>query len=179
MTRIILILTSNFLICVPTNSAGQNAIRTESETHIFWQENRRLTKEDFQGSAELYEKSEQLCEEINMCTMAYVGLWGVLDTPRRKRLRGRLPDKIYFAPAFDKTRSYIVKDDSIGVEKQQVVFDIVEVAVRFARWRLKQIQDSIGGSGIKSLVFMTVKEHAKQVKTFLIDEFTKDVYING
>lgn len=28
-------------------------------------------------------------------------------------------------------------------------------------------------------MFITGKEHAKQVKTFLIDKFTKDVYING
>ena len=109
--------------------------------------------------------------------MAYVGLFGALDIPKKKKNRGKLIEKAYFAPAFEKTTSYIIKNDSLGIEKQKLVFDIYEISARCARKELAHYQDSIGRYGILSIIFKTIWADAKELHNKMVDAFTKDIYI--
>lgn len=48
--------------------------------------------------------------------------------------------------SFEKTRSFIINDDTLAVKLQQVVFDIYEWTSRFMRKELQPFQDSMGGA---------------------------------
>lgn len=160
------------------NSYGQEDYITESKTHIFWQSKTELTKSDFQGDGTSNPKFIKYCDELDLCTSAFVGVFAVLDIPKKKRKRGKLIEKAYFAPAFEKTTSYILKNDSTGIEKQKVVFDIYELSARFARQQLAHYQDSIGGYGIISIMFKTIEADAIQMRTAIINSWTKDIYLD-
>lgn len=174
LTGIIVVLTGDINI-----SIGQTEhIPTESQRHIFWQAERVLTEKDFQGNGTENPKLVQYCEELDLCVLASTGVFAALDIPKKKRKRGELIEKAYFAPAFEKSTSYIIKLDSTGIAKQKVVFDIFELSARFARQQLRQLQDSIGEYGIISLMFKSVEARAIEMRTSLIDLYTKDIYID-
>lgn len=158
---------------------GQVTLSTESETHIFWQPGRMLKSEDFKGNYPTDPKFIKYCEAFNLCTSAYVGLFAVLDIPKKKKDRGILIEKAYFAPAFEKNTSYLLKNDSLGIKKQQVIFDIYELSARFARKELKKLQDSIQAYGIISIMFKSVETKINGLKDALTDSFVKDVYIDN
>ena len=95
-------------------------------------------------------------------------------------MRGKFMEKAYFAPAFDKSSSYIIEaDDSLGIAKQRIVFDIYEISARFARKELKKLQDSIGGYGITSLMFKPVLARTAQMREAMVSKFTTEVYIEA
>jgi len=173
MRKYILIFIS-LLICGLLNA--QDILKTETDTHIFWQPDRVLKKGDFKGDGNLIPKSIKYCDELNMCTMASLGVFAVLDIPKKKQKRGELIEKAYFVPAFEKTTSYILKNDSLGIEKQKIVFDIYEISARFARQQLKHLQDSVGGYGIISIMFKSVEAQAIQMRNSFVDSYTKDIY---
>jgi hypothetical protein len=90
-----------------------------------------------------------------------------------------LKEKAYFVPAFQKSNSYILKLDSTGIDKQKIIFDIYEVTARFARQRLAHLQDSLGGGyGIVTKYFKSVNVKATEMKTSLINAYTKDIYVD-
>jgi len=167
-----------FIIGLFNNSNGQEKYITESSTHIFWQSDRQLTKSDFKGDGSHNPRFIKYCDELDLCTSAFVGVFAVLDIPKKKRKRGELIEKAYFAPAFEKNTSYILKNDTTGIKKQQVIFDIYEISTRFARQQLAHFQDSIPGYGITTIMFKTVESKALEMRTYLIDSYTKDVYID-
>jgi len=170
----IILLLIGFII----NSTGQEKYLTESSTHIFWQPERQLTKSDFQGNGTDNPKCLKYCENHDLCTSAFVGLFAVLDIPKKKGKRGKLIEKAYFAPAFEKHTSYILNNDTAGIKKQEVVFDIYELSARFARKQLNHFQDSIPGYGITTIMFKTVQSRANEMQTSLIDNYSQDLYIN-
>jgi hypothetical protein len=155
---------------------GQEQLKTESETHIFWQENRPLKAEDFQGKGPSNPKHIKYCEEYQLCTVACLGLFGVVDVPKKKRMRGKLLEKAYFVPAFEKACSYILKKDSLGLEKQQLTFDIYELCARYARKDLKQWCDTMKGYGTTYIMFKSVESKANRFCKLLIDSLTKEIY---
>lgn len=158
--------------------SGQDAFVTESDTHIFWQPSNRLTQADFMGKNPLDQQQIRLCDSAGVCTLACLGLFAVLDIPKRKSDRGHLFEKAYFAPAFDKIRSYsLISNDSIGVLKQQLVFDLVEVVARMARKELISIQDSLKGIGAIALFFKSVEVRANKNLNKFIDAYTFSVFI--
>lgn len=171
---LIFILTGNINV-----SIGQTEqILTESKRHIFWQPDRVLTEKDFQGDGTQNPKFVKYCDELDLCVVASTGVFAVLDIPKKKRKRGELIEKAYFAPAFEKSTSFILKLDSTGIAKQKVVFDIFEVSARFARQQLQHLQDSVGGYGIISIMFKSAEARAIEMRTSLVDSYTKDVYID-
>lgn len=156
----------------------------ETVTHLFWTKDRLLTQYDFQGNGSFYDKSKLLCDSLNMCCVAYVGVYSVIDIPKNKKDRGKLLEKVYFVPMFEKTTSYIIENSSSSeIEKQQIIFDIYELSARSARKKLIELQqqtDSINqGStyGILSTMFTTIKDNTKNMRDQLINEYTEDVYI--
>jgi len=115
-------------------------------------------------------------------TWAYVpwhllGCFSVLDIPKRKGKRGKLLEKIYFAPAFEKSTSYSIIKDSFEVEKQRLVFDIYEVSARFARQQLSMMQDSMPGYGTLSIFYKTIEARAIEMRDAYVDSYTREVYI--
>ncbi|WP_439185805.1 hypothetical protein [Carboxylicivirga taeanensis] len=168
-----------FLTGFLVDSFGQGEhLATESQTHIFWQADRKLSEDDFQYDGTQDEKIVNYCDEFDLYTVASVGLFAVLDVPKKKRKRGELLEKVYFAPAFDKTTSFILSHDTLGVEKQEVIFDIFELSARTARQQLHHLQDSISGYGIISMMFKSIEAKAIEMRTTLVDSYTQDVYIN-
>jgi hypothetical protein len=159
-------------------SNGQEKILTETKTHIFWQPDLVLTEKDFQGDGTKNQKYVRYCEELDLCVVASTGVFSILDIPKRKRKRGELIEKAYFAPAFERATSYILKQDSMGIAKQKIVFDIYEASARLARQQLQQLQDSIGGYGIISIMFKSVEARAIEMRNSLVDSYTKDLYID-
>jgi hypothetical protein len=158
---------------------GQETYLTESNTHIFWQTERELKQDDFKGNGLSNPKSVYYCDSFKLCTVASVGLFAILDIPKKKSRRGELIEKAYFAPAFEKATSYILNDDTLGIRNQKMVFDIYEAAARFARKQLSQLQDTIKAYGVISLMFKSVEARAVELRDTLVDSFTIDVCINN
>lgn len=166
----------SFLVCGLLKA--QEVSKTETETHIFWQPDRVLKKMDFKGDGSSNPKFIKYCDDLNLCTSASIGVFAVLDIPKKKRDKGELIEKAYFLPAFEKTTSYILKNDTLGIEKQKIVFDIYEISARFARQQLNHLQDSIGGYGIISIMFKSVEARAIEMRDFFVESYTKDIYID-
>ena len=105
---------------------------TESETHIFWQANRKLKASDFQGEARPVDVKN--CKEKGACIVPCLGLFSKVDIPKNYR-RNKL-EKVYFAPAFQKSCSSILNDTK-DVSEGQLLFDIMEVSSRVGRKLLR------------------------------------------
>ena len=155
----------------------QDSLITNSATHMFWQPNKELLSENFQGTMSPQLKS--YCDTFNLCTVASVGVFSVLDVPKKRKNRGRMLEKVYFAPAFEYATSVYSPNDSMGIKKQQVVYDIYELSTRIARRNLKQIVDSMGVAsyGTRYIFFKTLESEAMEIRNQMVDGFTRDVYI--
>ena len=151
---------------------------TETNNYLFWHQDRPLQPSDFKGSGSRFLKHNEYCNKYNMCTMAFVGIFSTLDVPTKVSNRGKLMEKYYFVPVFEKSSSYILKKDCAGVKKQQIIYDIYEISARFARKKMKQYQDSLEGYGSATLVFKTVEADAAQFRTELVNAYTTDLYVN-
>jgi len=131
------------------------SLPTETATHVFWQPDRKLTFEDFQGDGSAYPDGRKNCEEFNLCTEPFLGTWSVVDVPVRKlQRRGILAEKVYFAPAFEKGTSFMLnKNDTMGLKYAQLLFDLHELSARKSRQELQEYQDKSGGStGMKPIM---------------------------
>lgn len=111
-------------------------LKTESETHIFWQPDRKLNSNDFQGTAPLSEI--KYCEEKGACVAPCHGLFIKVDIPKNYR-KNKL-EKVYYAPAFEKSCSYIMGDNK-DVKDGQIQFDMLELSSRIARKLLRDYHD--------------------------------------
>lgn len=152
---------------------------TESETHIFWQPENKLEWTDFRADANKIPNAKKYCDTVGLCTAASLGVFTVLDIPKKKRQRGRLKEKIYVAPAFEYSTSYVVQKDSLGIEKQQVVFDMFELSARYIRKELSSMLEKMDGYGTLSIWFKTIESDAQKLRTEMVDSYTKDVYIDN
>ncbi len=160
-------------------SIGQTTFPTESDNYVYWQPNRGLKVEDFQGDGTINADFVKYCNDFNLCTVASLGLFSVLDVPKKKTQRGKFKEKVYFVPAFQKSNSYILKLDSTGIDKQKIIFDMYEVSARWARQRLAHLQDSLGGEyGIVTKYFKSVNVKATEMKTAFVNAYTKDIYVD-
>lgn len=177
MKRLTLIILAVISFSIKNFTFSQEKFQTETEKYIFWQPNRTLKQEDFKANGSKNPIFVRYCEDFDLCAMAAIGVHAVLDIPKKKRKRGKLIEKAYFAPAFEKTMSYLLKEDSMEIAKQKLVFDIYEVSTRLARRELAHLQDSVSGYGIISKMFKTVEAKAVEFRKAMVDSFTKDVYI--
>lgn len=151
----------------------------ESKTHIFWQESRKLNKNDFQGDGSSNARSRMHCDSLNLCTVASVGVYSVLDIPKKEKDRGRLLEKAYFVPMFEKATSYsIPPTDSIDIMNQQIVFDIYELSARMSRKKLKEFLDLMPNAyGGASIMFKTIDDDASEYRKKMVGKFTRETYI--
>lgn len=167
------------ILLVGTFGFGQDNLRTANESHLFWQPEKALKHTDFQGDASKIPNAEKYCDTVGLCAVASLGLFTVLDIPKKKKLRGKLKEKVYVVPAFEFATSYIVQNDSLGILKQQVVFDMYELSARYIRKELSLMLEKTDSYGTLSIWLNTIKGDAEKLRTKMVDSYTKDVYIDN
>ena len=127
------------LIFQINSTFGQDQqILTESKTHIYWQSDRKLTLNDYQGKPK--SSGIKYCEEVGSCVAPCLGLFVVIDVP--KNHRKNTLEKVYYAPAFEKACSYVV-NDSANIKDGQIIFDILELSSRIARKQLREAHNAL------------------------------------
>jgi len=89
-----------------------------------------------------------LMAKYEFSASASVGIWSILDMPEKKKDRYKKFEKVYFAPAFERTTSYTKTDDTLQIAMQNTYLDICEIWARWARKQLSNIQDSTKATGI-------------------------------
>lgn len=142
------------LICQINIVFGQvQQFITESETHIYWQADRKLTLVDFQGEPRPIDI--KYCEEKGACVVPCLGLFVKVDIPKNYR-RNKL-EKVYYAPAFEKACSFVINDYE-DIRDGQLLFDIAELSSRIARKLLRDYHDYMAIE-TDSMNFYTIKEH--------------------
>jgi hypothetical protein len=166
------------LILVPLFTIGQ----TESSTHIFWQSSDPLELRDYQGKPP--RGAEVFCAMKGLCVVASTGIFTALDLP--KKGNSGLPELLYIAPAFEKTTSYAITNDTIGLKYQQLIFDVEELMVRKLRMRLFSWRDSMATNlnvnpedmtGVFGSLLMTMKAEVEQEAKEFVKHITRDLYI--
>lgn len=109
---------------------AQSTFPIESETHIFWQPNRKLVVNDFQGgnpSDSKFNRDRQIGRHVIPC----LGIFLQIDIP--KNYRQNKLEKVYFTPAFQKSCSFLLNADTSNFGDAQLQFDIYELGARIAR----------------------------------------------
>ena len=127
------------------SAVGQETGPYEDTTYIVWSADRPLSEQDFLGdSTRVAPEAMELFRKFDLGASASVGIWSVVDIPDKKLIRrGERQEHIYVVPLFEKTRSFIINDDTLAVKLQQVVFDIYEWTSRFMRKELQSFQEQL------------------------------------
>lgn len=154
---------------------AQGHYPTQDSVHIFWQPDVKLTKQDYQGQPT--DNSRKMQEKYDIKVLCSTGIWSILDVAKKKKDRYNKMEKVYFAPAFERTTSVAVTDDSLSIEKENVFFDICELGTRFARAGIKNLEDSSHATGAISLMYMTIKKEMEVYKAKLFQAYFQDVYV--
>lgn len=168
--------TITMLCLIEAVSFGQTNYPTQDSVHIFWQPDVKLTSKDYQGQPT--NNVEELMNKYNFSASASVGIWSILDIPKKKKDRLKKFEKVYFAPAFEKTTSFTKSDDSLQIVMQNLYFDICEVWARWARKELKSYQDTMKATGTLSIFYMTVKQKMNDNRLTMYRMYFKDVFID-
>ncbi|TAF45315.1 MAG: hypothetical protein EAZ51_07305 [Sphingobacteriales bacterium] len=170
-TILITLFSLNLFICF-----GQENYPTSDSIHIFWQPILKITHKDYQGKPT--EDIEKLMNKYGFSASASVGIWSVIDIPKNKRDRKKKFEKIYFAPAFEKTTSFTKTTDSVQIEMQNYYFDICEIWARWARKELKDYQDKFNSIGMSAIFYSTIKKEMNENKLKMYKAYFKDVFID-
>jgi hypothetical protein len=157
-------------------SYSQINYTTSDSIHIFWQPNIKIKYEDYQSKSSI--EYEKLMNKYGISAIASIGIWSILDIPKKKKDRNVKFEKVYFAPAFDKTTSFARTDDSLQIEMQNLYFDICEIWARWARKELKHLQDSTNSTGILTIYYLTVKKQMEENRVAMNTLYFKEVFIN-
>jgi hypothetical protein len=161
-----------------SSSFSQTIERFEDSIHIYWQPKIKLSNEDFKFDGRNEINAEKYCEKIKLCASVATDFNVIIDVPKTKKLQNKLNEKIYFVPVLDKMKSYNLTKDTIGILRQKVIFDIEELATRYARQQLEktttQFEKKYGS--IITWHNIIIKE-AKKMRAKLIDQYTLDVYL--
>jgi len=165
------------LLIVSLTSFAQVNYPTHDDAYIFWQPGITLTYNDFRGDT-VGGKYTERHKEIGLQAQPYIGIWSILDVPKKKKDQGRKLEKVYIAPAFDKTASYVITNDTMQMAIQQVHFDIAETWARWARQQLSKYQDSMKGYGVALTMYSTVIKDAKAGYEQMKIAYTKDVIVD-
>jgi hypothetical protein len=165
------------LLIVSLNSFAQVNYPTRDSAYIFWQPGVSLTYNDFRGDT-IGGKYTERYKKAGLQVDAYIGIWSILDIPKKKKDRGRKLEKVYIAPAFDKTASFAITNDTMQVVMQQVYFDIAETWARWARQKLSMYQDTMKGYGSLLLMYSTVIKDTKAGQQQMFSAYAEDVIIN-
>jgi hypothetical protein len=155
---------------------GQQIYPTRDSVHIFWQPDLKITLNDYKGDST--KEVMAILRKYDFSASASVGIWTVLDIPKKKNERGKKLEKAYFAPAFERTTSFTLTNDTLEIVKQNLYFDICEIWARWARKELQSIQDTMKSYGSISIMYTTIKKEMNDKKVEMYRSYFKDVFIN-
>ena len=152
----------------------------ETETHVFWQPNVKLTFEMFQGVPSDSAFVERI-KELNIYHQIATGFWAALDVPKTKRgWKKGMEEKYYFCAAMEKGNSFFIVKDSTELKYAQLIWDVCELSTRLSRKNLvdfvSQINEGIKGktNGAISIQYKTClndgRQFGKEVTNILFDE---------
>lgn len=117
-------------------------------------------------------------DKYGLQATASVGIWSILDTPKKKADRHRKFERVYFAPAFEFSTSCTRTTDTLEIAKQNLYLDICEIAARWARRTLSSIQDSTKATGTLTIMYMTVKDEMHEKRKEMYRSYFKDVFLD-
>lgn len=182
-----------FLLC--DSFYAQRTFPIESETHIFWQANRKLVVNDFQGGNS-FDSRFNRDREIGRHVIPCLGIFLKIDIPKNYR-KNKL-EKVYFAPAFQKSCSFLLNGDSSNFRDAQMQFDIYELGTRIAReyiWNMhaymavksdssafdiiKNNPDTILITGIGNIFASKARDSAMHFINEITYSYFKDHYIKA
>jgi len=155
-------------------SSGQTIFITKDNKHIFWQPNVKLSYSDFRGDTTT--ELMNFCRKYNLSAIASVGIWSVLDVPKRNK--NKKLEKVYFAPVFFKLGSIAFSQDTMQIAMQAMYFDICEYAARLARIQLEAIQDTVKSIGTLYTFYPKIEKEMQNKKLEMFHSYTKDVIID-
>ena len=164
-----------FILCHPA-VYGQSKFLTRDSTHIFWQPGLKIGLEDYRGDTT--HQVMNLMRKYDFRASASIGVWSVMDIPKKPKQRKRKPEKIYIAPAFERTTSFALTDDPMELEIQNTYLDICEIWARWARERLDFISDSSGAPGMLITMFPKVMREAEEKRMEMNSRYSREVIID-
>ena len=164
-----------FLACVFITCNGQSKFLTRDSTHIFWQPDLSIGLQDYIGNPT--NQVMDLMRRYKFGASASIGIWSVMDIPKKPKQRRRKPEKIYIAPAFERTTSFALVDDPKELEIQNTYLDICEIWARWARERLDFISDSSGTPGTLTVMFPKVMRDMEEKRMEMHGRYSREVII--
>ena len=163
-----------FSCCFCSIIFGQINYPTKDSSHIFWQPNLKITYNDYIG--EPTQEIKKIMDEYGFSASASVGIWSILDIPKKKKDRYKKMEKVYFAPAFERTTSFTETHDSLEIVMQNTYFDICEIWARWARKELANLQKEMNATGVLTTFYMTVKDEMNENRIKMYKAYFKDVF---
>ena len=131
------------LFAASIQAQKEQVYQNESKTHIGWQPDRRLTKEDYQGDFNNDPRHQKYCDKVGLCVNAATGVFYRVDARKGRYKPGKYYEKLYVSPLFQKNIScYSSTADSLDFAKQQLVFDIDELTARYMKYQFHHFLDS-------------------------------------
>jgi hypothetical protein len=112
-----------------------------------------LTLNDFQGEPRPVDI--KYCEDKGYCDVPCLGIFVEVDIPRNYR-KNKL-EKVYFAPAFQKSCSYVINDTK-DIRDAQLLFDMAELSSRIGRKLLRNYHDYMAIT-VDSMNFYLIKDN--------------------
>ena len=156
-------------------TAQVDSIRTL--THAFWSAEDTIQMVDFRKTTADRRFIER-CDSLSLCWGACVGLWTVIDEPKKKRKRGKLLERTYFTPAFEFAESFQLADDSLGYLTQLLIFDAYELGARRCRMDIEQYYNQMPYYGTISIVFKKVEAENMIMVQGMINNIIQAVYVD-
>ena len=154
---------------------GQNNYPTRDSIHIFWQPNLKITYNDYKCDT-TKERIKDM-KQYGYYASASIGIWSVLDIPKKKKDRYKKFEKVYFAPAFERTTSAAIKNDSLQIAMQNILLDINEICARWARRELNSWKERTNATGAISLRYLCVKKQMIKKSEKMRNGFIKQAFI--
>lgn len=172
MKQIITIILS---IIFHTSSLGQPYEGNENEKYIYWQPSLKLKSKDFMAAADTSLLGKY--KDFDFKSVAAIGLHKILDVPKKRRDRRRKPERVYLAPAFQKTKSFTLTEDSLEIVKQQFYFDLTELSARKIRKELDSLKAFTNNAyGIAYIMLNTITKKIRDQESEINYAYTLDIF---
>lgn len=159
--------------------AGQVSAQIDSissSTHIFWNEEYPILMSHFIDTSNV-EANINNCDSLQLCWGACIGLWAIIDEPKKKRKRGKLIEQEYFVPAFELAKSYRLNNDTIDYFTQLLIFDVHELIARKCRKDVEYFFNEMPYYGTKLLMFKKVENENTETLKGIVSSITNDIYV--
>jgi len=163
------------LVILGLTCFGQTNYPTRDSIHIFWQPDLKITDKDYIGSITPTYIAHM--DKFNYSAIASVGIWHVLDIPKRGKDMYSKFEKVYIAPAFERTTSATRTNDSLQIAMQNLYFDMGEFWARWARKQFVSLKDSTNSTGIQAIMYTTIIQKMMKLYDGMSATYTDDVII--